>query len=124
MTDEQLELPVDVLCLWCDRPAAFECDAPIGRRRGIPPTSLEVYGCDAPMCAHHRRRIGHIRFSGRRDGSRGDSIDHCPYHARPGIPADIDRNMTAESAAAYRAELRRHVALDRSIGLKEVERDA
>lgn len=81
-------------CMWCEKPSEFLCDAPIGfladgcERDKLGNVKQLLTGkraldggywtCDAPMCADHRKMIGHVC------GKYHDTIDRCPYHVEHG----------------------------------------
>lgn len=115
MTDEQIEL---LPCLWCDRPGTFLCDGIIGCSPGasvaVDWRTITYFSCDAPMCALHIKRVGHLRFSRRKDGRRCESIDHCPLCAADGWERSArTHEMTAAEADDLRDRRRRQVNVER-----------
>lgn len=98
------------LCMFCDQPATRWCDAPLALVKGgestykgitRPVSTMEAmlsgsYTCDAPFCAAHGNKVGHIC------GAEPDTIDHCHIHA--GAPK---RNgvLTLDEIAKLRREL-------------------
>lgn len=103
------------LCLFCDRDAVAYCDAPVGfgivgySRIGLvsenrfqalkgsnPDGSIDMFTCDAPMCAEHRKAVGHIC------GADPETIDWCPLHEDGKRDAPP---ITADEAATIRRKL-------------------
>lgn len=122
---EQVAIPfVEALkqqCMWCDNIALYECDAVIGMAADLAPgygrdkgprivyaalERQEVWTCDAPMCALHRRVRGF--YCGKEPGT----IDRCPYCARhepeggPMLKEDADRIRRERHAQIRRSQLR------------------
>lgn len=74
-------------CMWCDNIALYECDAVLGMSAQVGPKQqvlyadikdIQVWTCDALMCALHRRIAGF--FCGGKEHS--GTLDRCPYCAR------------------------------------------
>ncbi len=99
-------------CMWCDNIALYECDEVLGMSAQVGPRQrvlyadtdkIEVWTCDALMCAVHR----HIRgfYCGKEPGT----LDRCPYCAQNEPKC---APMLKEEADAIRKE--RHALIRRS----------
>lgn len=72
-------------CIYCAAPATRWCDLVIGFDNSDGPLiasldTTEIYRCDAPLCEAHASFKGNIFFSGSREVSGVESIDHCYGH--------------------------------------------
>lgn len=102
-------------CMWCDREAAFLCDAVLGMKAAVGPKQTviyaplaeqEVWTCDAPMCEDHRRMVGFVC------GKEPGTIDRCPLcvsdepHCEPMLKEEAEAIRRARHALVRRSRLR------------------
>lgn len=116
------------MCLWCDAPAVAWCDAVIGFKAvaamrdahgaviGLVTGSDEkgeavAWTCDAPMCATHAKRVGHVC------GTDTDTIDRCLYHAAFGAEPMEHLVMFEREAVQKRRDI--HAEIRRQRILKD-----
>jgi len=99
-------------CMWCDNIALYECDEVLGMSAQVGPKQtviyadsgkVEVWTCDALMCAVHR----HIRgfYCGKEPGTL-DRCSYCVQHPPECAP------MLKEEADKIRSD--RHAQIRRS----------
>lgn len=66
-------------CNYCEKPAVVYCDYVAPSKHRLLNRAMKI--CDRPICADHRRLVGHMCDRSRRTtNNRSDTIDHCRAH--------------------------------------------